>query len=189
MENAADALKLGFGVIVFVIALSILFQMSTLIKTVTDVLAVESDKTIYYEYYESDMESVNQDGNRIVTLEDMLPTIYRYFTESSAVTIIDQNGEIVTRFDRQTETLCSNWNDRNKTQKELILNEINYILAHCKGTKPLNNVDEMYSLFKRIYRQIPNPYHLKDFDCIWNGLESLTAQRIDSDLSRYYSIF
>lgn len=52
-------------------------------------------------------------------------------------------------------------------------------------------MDDLYKLFKRIYKQEPNIYHAKEFDCPWNGLESLTAQRIDSDLSGitvYFSV-
>lgn len=164
--------------------------MATLVRTVAETAIIEFDKTTYYEYYESDMNSVNMDGNRIVTLEDMIPTIYRYYSESSAITIIGKDGEIVTRFDRQTETLCSSWNNRTLTQKELVLNEINFILEPC-GVKKLKDTEELYQLFKRIYKQNPNTYHAKDFDCGWNGLERLTAQRIDSDLSgitTYFSV-
>lgn len=188
MENASDALKIAFGIAVFMLAFTILFQTVSLARRVAESLITEADKTTYYEYYESDMNSVDINGNRIVTLEDMIPTFYRYFTESSAITIIDENGDIVTRFDRQTETICNNWNDRTESQKKLILNEINYILRPV-GANTLKDVNDLYTLFKRIYKQDKNAYHTKEFDCPWNGREALTAQRIDSDLSRNYSIF
>lgn len=191
MENAADALKIGFAVAVFMIALTMLFGTATLVKDVTDKLILDSDKTTYYEYYESDMSSVDSNGNRIVTLEDIIPTMYRYFTESSAVTIVDKNGEIITRLDRQTETLCTNWNNRTQKQKETIQKEIDYVLKYCEGAKLVENVDNLEQLFRRIYGQANNSYYTKTFDCPWNGLESYTAQRIDSDLSgirTYFSI-
>lgn len=115
------------------LAFVLLFQTVALTRSASESMILGADKTTYYEYYESDMNSVDENGNRIVTLEDIIPTIYRYFTESSAVTIIDKDGDIVTRFDRQTETLCNNWNDRTVSQKELVLNEINYVLRPCRS--------------------------------------------------------
>lgn len=188
MENATDALQLAFGIIVFMLAIAVFFGQASLAQNAAEYVIAESDKTKYYEYYESDMNTVDQNGNRVVTLEEVIPTIYRYFTESMAVTLIDQNGNVITRFDRQTETLCTNWNDRSETQKQLILNEINYILGPV-GANTLKDTTALYNLFKRIYKQNPNSYHPKEFDCPWNGLEALTAQRIDSDLSRNYGIF
>ncbi len=188
MENATDIMQIIFAVFVFAVAVALLFGQASLAQSTAEYLITESDPTTYYEYYESDMNTVDQNGNRIVTLEQMIPTMYRYFTESMAVTLIDRNGEIITRFDRQTETLCTSWNDRSVSQKELVLKEINYVLEPV-GARKLNNVDELYTLFKRIYKQKPNNYHPKECDCPWNGLEALTAQRIDSDVSRNHSIF
>ncbi|MDE5831158.1 MAG: hypothetical protein K2H53_06090 [Clostridia bacterium] len=191
MENAADALKIAFAIMIFALAVTVLFYTASLVRSVSESVLLDSDKTRYYSYYESDENSVDKNGNRIVTLEDIIPTMYRYHTESAAVTIIDKKGEIVTRLDRQTETLCTNWNNRTQKQKEIILNEINYILKYCNGANLLEDVKELEELFRKIYKQDPNDYYKKQFDCPWNGLESLTAQRIDSDLSgikAYFSI-
>lgn len=190
MENAADALKIAFGIFVFMLAVTVLFRIASFTQSLAETKLMDADKTTYYEYYESDMNSVDQNGNRIVTLEDIIPTMYRYSTESSAVTLIDKDGNIITRLDRQTETLCTNWNNRTQAQKETVLNEINYILKPVKANL-LEDTEDLYTLFKRIYKQIPSAYHAKDFDCPWNGIERLTAQRIDSDLSgitAYFSI-
>ena len=188
MENAADALKIAFGIFVFMFAVALLFQTASLTQSVAEAKLIDTDKTTYYEYYDSDMNSVNKDGNRIVTLEDIIPTMYRYSTESAAVTLIDKDKNIITRLDRQTETLCTNWNNRTQTQKETILNEINYILKPVNANL-LESTDDLYNLFKRIYKQNVTAYHTKEFDCPWNGIESLTAQRIDSDLSGITAFF
>ena len=190
MENAADALKIAFAIFVFMLALTTLFRTASLTQSVAEAKLLETDRTTYYEYYDSDMNRVDENGNRIVTLKDIIPTMYRYSTESAAVTIIDKDGDIVTRLDRQTETLCTNWNNRTEAQKITVLNEINYILKPVKA-KLLENTEDLNELFKRIYKQIPSTYHSKEFDCPWNGIESLTAQRIDSDLSgitAYFSV-
>ena len=190
MENAADALKIAFGIIVFMLAVTMLFQTASLTQSLATTKLMETDKTTYYEYYDSDMSSVDENGNRIVTLEDIIPTMYRYSTESTAITLIDKEKNIITRLDRETEALCTNWNNRTEAQKQTVLNEINYVL-YPVGANILKNTEELYILFNRIYKQIPNAYHAKAFDCSWHGIEKLTAQRIDSDLSgitAYFSI-
>lgn len=135
MENAADALKMAFAVIVFAVAVTVLFYTASLVRSVSESALFDSDKTTYYTYYEGDETTIDENGNRIVTLEDIIPTMYRYHTESAAVTLIDKNnpnpGHIVTRLDRQTETLCTNWNSRSISQKMRIIEEIDEVLGTC----------------------------------------------------------
>lgn len=206
MENAADALKMAFAIIVFAVAVTVLFYTASLTRSVSESVLLDSDKTTYYTYYEDDTNTIDGNGNRIVTLEDMIPTMYRYHTESAAVTLIDEDGNIITRLDRQTETLCTNWNSRSQKQKMSIINEINFALKKCReidsnvkiidDTEDKNGmytkgIDELEVLFRRIYGQVENNRYPKEFDCPWNGLEALTAQRIDSDLSgipAYFSV-
>ena len=65
MENAVDALKLAFGVFVFLLGLSILFNMSSLARETSRILISESDKTNYYVYKEEkDIDNELVDGNR-----------------------------------------------------------------------------------------------------------------------------
>ena len=101
MENAAEALKIGFGVIVFATALAVLFRMSSIIRSTSDEVFVSIDKTTYIDY-SVDTSSISNDGKRIVSFSDIIPTIYRYSQEGYGVTIID-NDEIVARFDLDTE--------------------------------------------------------------------------------------
>ncbi len=54
MENAVDALKLSFGIFVFLLGLSILFNMTSLARETARILISETDKTNYYEYYDKD---------------------------------------------------------------------------------------------------------------------------------------
>ena len=106
MENAAEALKIGFGVLVFAIALTVLFHMTSLIRSTSEEIFFSIDDTTYTDY------SVNTDGKistnndtygkRIVSITDIIPTIYRYTQEGYGVTIID-GDEIIARFDLSTE--------------------------------------------------------------------------------------
>lgn len=101
MENAAEALKIGFGVLVFAMALTVLFNMSSLLKSTSDDIFKSIDETNLYDY------TVNPDnienGKRKVIFNDIIPTIYRYAQEGYGVTIMDNSGNIVARFDLDTE--------------------------------------------------------------------------------------
>ena len=50
MESAVDALKLAFGIFVFLLGLSILFRMTSLAKETSRILISEADRTTYYDY-------------------------------------------------------------------------------------------------------------------------------------------
>lgn len=193
MENAVDALKMAFGVLVFAVAVALLFQTASLARSVADSLIKNIDETTYYNYYEHDETIVDERGNRIVTMEDIIPAIYRYSTENYGITII-QNKEIVARFDKDTETLCSNWYDSNVTDetKDNLVKELNdYVLLPVGANGLIRSAvkDDLELLFRKIYAQDTNNYVPRVFDCPWSGNDELISQRIDSDLSRNKSIF
>lgn len=109
MENAVDALKLAFGVLVFAIAITLTFSIVGQARATSDAIFTMNDKTEYYEY--ATAEDYNAKENRIVGLETMLPTIHRYAKEQYAVTIFDTNGTPIVRFDLYTEGFMANWNE------------------------------------------------------------------------------
>lgn len=101
MENVADALKIAFAIFVFVTAITIIFVMVGKVKSTSDVVLYYSDKTNFYEHYED--ASKDSKGNRIVGVSDIVATLYRYYTESVAVTIKINNETYY--FDVGNETL------------------------------------------------------------------------------------
>lgn len=103
MENAADALKIAFAIFVFVTAITIIFVMVGKVKSTSDVVLYYSDKTNFYDHYED--KSKDQKGNRIVGISDIVATLYRYYTESVAVTIKIDNETYY--FDVGNETLMN----------------------------------------------------------------------------------
>ena len=100
MESAVDALKLGFAVIVFVIALSLsMFIFTKAIKT-ADIVLHASDKSEYIEYQE-----VNENGsteNRVVGLETVIPTLYKYYKENYTVIFREANGSYMKLYTTNT---------------------------------------------------------------------------------------
>lgn len=111
MENAVDALKIAFAVFVFMLGITVLFSISAQAQQTAKILISETDKTKYYNYYSDDdvKFTVDENENRIVTMQNIIPVLYRYSQENYGVTIVDKLGKIVARFDLDTEAICNNW--------------------------------------------------------------------------------
>lgn len=100
MENALEAIKMGFAMMVFVIAMSAAMYLFNLVSSTSQVLLYTADKTNYYD----NIEIIN--GNittREVNTETIIPTLYRYFKENFAVQIYNNSGELTQIFDVNIE--------------------------------------------------------------------------------------
>ncbi len=209
MESAADALKLAFGIFVFLLGLVIVFNMTSQAREVSRVLVSETDRTNSYLYYDSSEyeELVDGNGNRIVTMNDIIPVLYRYSQENYGVTIVNKSGKIVARFDLDTEVICNNWDklpnpsltDEGE-EKENFFNEFrgiftkvnessNKISGHTVNMGNIDTIDKLTDLFKSIYEQKTSDTVRRRYYCYWAGNMGWTAQRIDSDLSRNTGLF
>lgn len=130
MENAADALKIAFAIFVFVTAITIIFVMIGKVKSTSDVVLYYSDKTNFYDRYPGDPTL-----NREVGISDIVATLYRYYTESVAVTIkIDEKTYY---FDVGNETLMNGETKQDlatiKGKEENLGIFITTILNMCNG--------------------------------------------------------
>ena len=81
MENAIDALKIAFAAIVFVIALTVAITMFSQLNHVSQIVLASSDITNFYTYNEVDYGK----RYRIVGLETIIPTLYKYYRENYTV--------------------------------------------------------------------------------------------------------
>lgn len=81
MENAADALKIAFAIFVFVIAIAVTFSIISQAKSTADTVLYHSDETNFYKHVASG------EGNREVSVKEVISTLYRYYKESVSVTI------------------------------------------------------------------------------------------------------
>lgn len=82
MENATHALLMAFAVIVFVIALTVSMVSFNNVKRVSDIVLYTKDETNYYEYQGAKNKAAE---NRIVGLETIIPTLYKYYKENYTV--------------------------------------------------------------------------------------------------------
>lgn len=108
MENAVDALKMAFAVFIFSFALVIAFITVGQARATSDAVLVMTDKTNDYEYI-SNSDNNSQKNERIVGFETILPVIYRYAKEQYAVTIVENDGTPIARYDLYTEGFMQNW--------------------------------------------------------------------------------
>lgn len=99
MENAVDALKMAFAIFVFTMALSLAMYMFTMARETSDVVLKSSDVTALMEYTEvSDMI----DEDRIVGLETVIPTLYKYYKENYTVIFRNSDGTPLELYETRT---------------------------------------------------------------------------------------
>jgi hypothetical protein len=115
MENAVDALKIAFALLVFAIAITLTLSVVGQAKATADAVFVSTDKTAFYTY--TTAGDYNAEEYRTVGFETILPTIHRYAKEQYAVTIFDTNGTPIARYDLYTEGFMANWNETIKNLK------------------------------------------------------------------------
>lgn len=120
MENAFDALKMAFAVIVFVIAMAIAFSLLGQANATAREIFYSMDKTTYLDPIRVGGEEA---VHRTVGMETIIPTIYRYSVENCGVTIIDKDGNIIARYDRETQNVSKDIEkyssyDRNDLKKK-----------------------------------------------------------------------
>lgn len=100
MEDAVDALKLAAWVFVFILALSIVFMIFSQAREVSDIVLKYSDNT-YSNLYTTQANRADVQG-RVVGIETVVPTLYRYYKDKYSVDIVE-SGKIVAKFDAEIE--------------------------------------------------------------------------------------
>lgn len=106
MENAVDALKIAFAVLVFTMALSLAMIMFTQVRETADIVLRVSDVSQYIEYIESDQYSGE---SRVVGLETIIPTLYNYYRENYTVIFLNSDYSFMTLYNTQTDS--DYWSD------------------------------------------------------------------------------
>lgn len=97
MENATDALKIAFAVMIFVMALTVSIVMFSQLNTTSKIVLSGSDITKFYEY-----EEASNQKNRVVGLETIIPTLYKYYKENYTVIFLKSDGTPLPLYKTQT---------------------------------------------------------------------------------------
>lgn len=88
MENAADALKMAFGVLIFVVAISLSVSTFSNARQTIDSIISYRDKTQDYVYVEKANEK-----NRIVGIETVIPAMYKAYSENYRIEFYKKNAQ------------------------------------------------------------------------------------------------
>lgn len=203
MENAVDALKMAAAVLIFVIAIGSSFSLFGTAKSTADSIITMRDKQSYLEaaeldngilytssskikenyndenkVKESDIQGVTTKGDRIVKVEDVISTIYRYSKEKYGVTIMKIDGNIIARYDSNTDQIMSLWNSvKNKNDYTEKLNE-NTKTAYINNPKfNTNKLEELYNI------EIIGGSSKQKCGAPWYGNDEQIRKRISCDLN------
>ena len=104
-------MKIAFAVFVFIMAISISIYMFTLVGETADIVLQSSDVTEFMQYTEIN----NMIGDdRIVGLETIIPTLYKYYKENYTVIFMNSNGTPLELYETQTNPTLWSSNYGNK---------------------------------------------------------------------------
>ena len=200
MENAVDALKTSVAVLIFIIAITASFTMFAKAKVTADSIITSRDKQEYLEsadlanilYTDStsiQSATMTQYGDRIVQVEDVISSIYRYNLEKYGVTIVSTNGEVLARFDSNTENIMRQWYnivDKDGKTADSIRNEFaekikNNIQINAK--KYLNSGQEISLDIESLYKVDVTGNTSIKVGAPWYGNESEIIKRCNTDIS------
>lgn len=201
MENAVDALKTAVAVLIFIIAITASFTMFAKAKVTADSIITSRDKQEYLEsadlanilYTDStsiQSATMTQFGDRIVQVEDVISSIYRYNLEKYGVTIVSTNGKVLARFDSNTENIMRQWyniTDTDTKTSEVIKEDFAGKIKHnisinanryITGKIKLNK-DDLKSLYEV---DVTGNNQIK-VGAPWYGNESEIIKRCNIDIS------
>lgn len=91
MENAADALKLGASILIFVLALTISINAFTEARQTSQLILDYNDREYDLSYEERYVEN-NGTTERVVSAESIIPAIYKSYTENYKIVFKNLSG-------------------------------------------------------------------------------------------------
>ena len=107
MENATHALYMAAAFLVFISAFSYSLYMVNKLNTTANTLVYRLDETNYYDSLDLTELIADSDNTtnsyKIVSIDSIIPVLYKYYRESYTVRILNTNGELLQLFDTTVE--------------------------------------------------------------------------------------
>lgn len=107
MENASHALYMAVAFLVFIGAFSYSLYMVNKLNTTAKTLVYRLDETNYYDSLDlTDLIADSDETSnsyKIVSIDSIIPTLYKYYKESYTVRILNKNGDLLQLFDTTVE--------------------------------------------------------------------------------------
>ena len=106
MENLTHALYMAFAMMAFVLAFSVSLYLVNKLNSTTETIVYGLNGAYYDSFSLGELINENEERNRsrIVGIDSIIPTLYRYYKESFSVKILDESGDLLQYFDTTTET-------------------------------------------------------------------------------------
>lgn len=106
-ENITDALMLGFGVLVFVIAVSLTMYIFSVLNSTSSIIFedLSRGKSVYSValHENTDYENISPElkkySTKKVTKSSIIPVLYNYYKEDMTIKIFDRNKNLKQVFD------------------------------------------------------------------------------------------
>lgn len=176
MENAVDALKIAFAVMVFTMALTLAISTFSQARETSEAVLFMNDKTNYYVYdgisdvnektvsvngedityteYTASESGITYYDKRIVGIEAIIPTLYRYYKENYTVIFegIDDNYSVYEATTKTEDgiTKIDKWKKRGSigTGENVLYFDLNSeITANCPWVGTVNDIKKNLDLF------------------------------------------
>ncbi len=105
MENVTEGLYISVSVLIFILAVSLtMFLFSQLTKT-AEIVFEDALQPGYYSELEIERSEINLQGSkRVVGKNDIIAALYRYPSQTVAITILDADGNEYHIFDKYIES-------------------------------------------------------------------------------------
>ena len=108
MENASHALYMAFAFLVFIGACTYSLYMVNVLNNTANSLVYRLDETNYYDSLDltdllSNGDDTTNNSYKIVSIDSIIPALYKYYRESYTVKILDEAGELLQLFDTTVE--------------------------------------------------------------------------------------
>ncbi len=191
MENAVDAIKIAFGIFIFVIALALAVSVIGQARATSDIIFHMNDKTEFYEYIKDG--DVNAE-ERIVGINTVIPTIHRYAQEDIAVSIYYKDGTPIVRYDLWTEGFMANWDEIVRLKEGVTKETYNQIEARLRIIQGIvnetlkkygENVSEdmdVESIIDKFYTVTSDFNNNIKHGAPWSGHTDKVFERIKADM-------
>ena len=130
MENAAEALKMAFAVLMFVLALTLCISSFSQAREAVDSIITIKDRETSYTYV-----TASKDGTRTVGAETIVPTLYKAYKENFEVHFLDTHGnklilyDYVDPYNNKTSMSIIDLEKENHASAERAIDRLNYILS------------------------------------------------------------
>ena len=130
MENVAEALKMAFAVLMFVLALTLCISSFSQAREAVDSIITIKDRETSYTYV-----TASKDGTRTVGAETIVPTLYKAYKENFEVHFLDTYGnklilyDYVDPYNNKTSMSIIDLEKENHASAERAIDRLNYILS------------------------------------------------------------